>query len=316
MIKKFPLVSIGIPTYNRADKTLSSAIQSACNQDYPNLEIVISDNCSTDNTQELVRSFNDDRIKYIRHTANIGGNNNFNACLEAAKGDYFLLLHDDDLIDPDFVHTCLARASYDTKYGLIITGKRIINGSGTVIKEKINVEADTPIDLYRAWLFGQIPFHFCSTLFNTQELKNIGGLRSKNNLFEDGIAIIKISQKLPILNIPEVKASFRKHQDQRTHYSDVSKWCEDFKQAIELICDAVDTDKELLYRQGMVRFSEIGLRFAKKIKNPFKQVIAVFNVNKSFPYTYWPKKSWKIRAIGIIGSFFYAENKPGRLSKE
>ena len=311
-----PLVTIGIPTYNRADKTLSCAIGSACSQDYPNLEIIVSDNCSTDNTQELVRSFNDHRIKYLRHDTNIGPNNNFNACLQAAKGDYFLLLHDDDLIDPDFVHTCLSRAAYGTQYGLIITGKRIIDGSGAVIKEKINAEADTPLSLYRAWLAGQIPFHLCSTLFNTRELKRIGGFHSRNNLFEDGIAIIKIAQQLPFLNIPEAKASFRKHPDQRTHFSDIGKWCEDFKEAIELICGAVETNREELYRQGMMRFSGVGLRFAKKIDNPIKKAVAVFNVNKTFPYRYWPKTSWKIRMIGFIGSLFHSADKPARPLEE
>ena len=52
MHKSFPLVTIGIPTYNRANSTLSLTINSACNQDYPNLEIIVSDNCSFDNTKE------------------------------------------------------------------------------------------------------------------------------------------------------------------------------------------------------------------------------------------------------------------------
>jgi glycosyltransferase involved in cell wall biosynthesis len=96
-------VTIGIPTYNRANKTLPSTINSSLNQDYPNIEIIVSDNCSPDNTEAIVRSFNDERIKYIRQKTNVGPNNNYNACLNAAKGDYFLLLRDDDLIDEDFV---------------------------------------------------------------------------------------------------------------------------------------------------------------------------------------------------------------------
>ena len=96
-----PLVSIGIPTYNRADGFLKQALQSAVNQTYGNIEIIVSDNCSTDHTEDLVNEFSDSRIKYIKHNNNIGANNNFNFCVNSAKGDYFLLLHDDDLIDPD-----------------------------------------------------------------------------------------------------------------------------------------------------------------------------------------------------------------------
>ena len=72
MDKKFPLVSIGIPTYNRANGTLSLAIDSACNQDYPNLEIIVSDNCSPDDTAAIVNAFNDERIRYIRQKKHWG----------------------------------------------------------------------------------------------------------------------------------------------------------------------------------------------------------------------------------------------------
>jgi glycosyltransferase involved in cell wall biosynthesis len=98
----YPLVSVGIPTYNRADGYLKEAIQSVLNQTYPNLEIIVSDNCSSDDTGTVVKAFNDSRIRYHRHDVNIGPNNNFNFCLDQAQGAYFLLLHDDDLIDPDF----------------------------------------------------------------------------------------------------------------------------------------------------------------------------------------------------------------------
>lgn len=85
----YPLVTIGIPTYNRADGYLKGAIQSALDQTYPNLEIFISDNCSSDNTGLLVKSFADPRIRYHRHDVNIGGNNNFNYCVEKARGSIF-----------------------------------------------------------------------------------------------------------------------------------------------------------------------------------------------------------------------------------
>ena len=138
MVENLPLVTIGIPTYNRANKTLPSTINSAVNQDYLNIEIIVSDNCSNDNTEEIVRSFNDKRIKYIKQKINIGSNNNHNACLNAAKGDYFLLLHDDDLIDADFVSTCLRAAQYSKDFGFIRTGARMIGQDGKLLKKELN----------------------------------------------------------------------------------------------------------------------------------------------------------------------------------
>lgn len=88
-----PLVTIAIPTYNRANLYLTQAIESAINQTYPNLEIIISDNCSTDDTEMVIRSFKDPRIRYFRQEKNIGGNNNFNFCLKQARGEYFFIAH-------------------------------------------------------------------------------------------------------------------------------------------------------------------------------------------------------------------------------
>ena len=101
---KFPLVTIGIPTYNRASSFLEDAIKSAVEQTYENIEIIVSDNVSTDHTEEVVKGFSDSRIRYFKHIKNTGMKNNFNACVEKARGDYFLLLCDDDLIDsPDHI---------------------------------------------------------------------------------------------------------------------------------------------------------------------------------------------------------------------
>ena len=114
-----PLVSIGIPTFNRAEGFLIDAIKSATRQSYSNIEIIIADNCSADNTESVVQSIGDPRILYFRHDHNIGPENNFNFCLNQVKGAFFLLLHDDDLIDKDFVEVCLQAADHPTHYGFI-----------------------------------------------------------------------------------------------------------------------------------------------------------------------------------------------------
>ena len=72
------LVTIGIPTYNRAAGFLHDALSSAVQQTHKNIEIIVSDNASTDDTESLVLGFNDPRIRYIKHAKNIGANNNFN----------------------------------------------------------------------------------------------------------------------------------------------------------------------------------------------------------------------------------------------
>jgi len=313
MDKDFPLVTIGIPTYNRANATLPFTIKSALDQDYPNLEILVSDNCSPDNTKAVVSSFKDERITYIRQKINVGSNNNYNACLNAAKGDYFLLMHDDDLIDNDFVTTCLQGANYSTDYGFIRTGTRMIGKDGKLVKNEPNLaSSNNPYDMFSAWLDHKSTFYFCSTLFNTKALKKIGGLKSTNNLFEDGFAIIKLSAQYPILNIVDMKASFRYHEEQRTHAVDSVNWSEDFRQALDMIYLQDPDGRKELYEKGMRVFTKTCIHMALRTKNPIKRLISVLYVGKYFPYYYWQDLtgSWKLKVIRSIAMLIFHERKP------
>ncbi len=101
-----PLVSICIPTYNRA-KFIQRAIDSALGQTYKNLEVIVVDNASTDNTEEIVSRYNDTRLKYVRNTENIGQFGNLNRCIELYSGDFLHILHSDEYIDPDFTEKCI-----------------------------------------------------------------------------------------------------------------------------------------------------------------------------------------------------------------
>jgi glycosyltransferase involved in cell wall biosynthesis len=96
-----PLVTIAVPTYNRA-RFLAETIKSAQRQTYPNLEIIVADNASCDDTEAVVCSSQeeDPRIRYVRNSTNLGMVGNWNVLLREARGTFFLLLSDDDLIDP------------------------------------------------------------------------------------------------------------------------------------------------------------------------------------------------------------------------
>jgi glycosyltransferase involved in cell wall biosynthesis len=98
-----PLVSICIPVYN-AGNTIRKTLSSIINQKYKNLEIIIVDNNSTDNSVQLIRSFHDPRIKVIQHEVHFPiGEHNWNRCFSYACGEYLAIFHADDVYLPDMV---------------------------------------------------------------------------------------------------------------------------------------------------------------------------------------------------------------------
>ncbi|HEY9849897.1 MAG TPA: glycosyltransferase family 2 protein [Leptolyngbyaceae cyanobacterium] len=104
---EYSLVSVIIPTYNRA-YLIASAIDSAIKQTYENLEIIVIDDASTDNTKEIVTSFDDQRIRYIIHPTNAGGAAARNTGIDAAKGKYLAFLDSDDVWLPNKIELQLA----------------------------------------------------------------------------------------------------------------------------------------------------------------------------------------------------------------
>ncbi|WP_394560345.1 glycosyltransferase family 2 protein [Aquipseudomonas alcaligenes] len=108
-----PLVSIGLPTYNRA-RLLQRALNNLTSQTWKNIELIVADNASTDlEVKEvlLAAASKDSRIRAITHTENIGAVGNFLFVLQQARGEYFMWAADDDEWDDDFISTLMAEIS-------------------------------------------------------------------------------------------------------------------------------------------------------------------------------------------------------------
>jgi len=286
---KYPLVTIGIPTYNRAGGYLKEALASALNQTYANIEIIVSDNCSTDGTAALMRNYTDSRLRYTRHKENIGANNNFNYCLEQARGAYFLLLPDDDLIDEDFVESCMKSAAYSTDLGVIRTGTRVIDSTGTVLRQSQNRVAGLSTEqFFRAWFAGKTSSYICSTLFNTKRLKEIGGLHSKCNLVQDGVALVQLAAKFGRVDVKDVKASFRKHPGEITFAVKVKDWCEDYLELLNLMCEVIDDNVDMVKAEGMRFLCRLNYNRASAIGSPIKRFRTYLMVYRMFDYALTP----------------------------
>lgn len=227
------LVTLGIPTFNRADAMLGAALERALAQTHAHLEIIVADNCSEDHTTELVAGFDDPRIRYVRHATNIGANANFNFCANEARGRYFLLFHDDDLIDEDFVASCLAaaerhRETHGDWPSTVRTGTRVIDGDDAVLYEAPNRSDATDLPtLFADWYAGRISFYLCSTLYRSDLLRRSGGFESPQNLLQDVVTGFRVNALGAWADVEPCKAAFRQHAGEITYAAGIERWCED-----------------------------------------------------------------------------------------
>ena len=103
-----PAVSVGLPVYN-GERFLAEALESVLSQTFADLELVISDNASTDRTEEICRSYagHDTRIRYYRNDVNLGALPNFNRVFELSRGKYFKWAAHDDVLRPELLRRCV-----------------------------------------------------------------------------------------------------------------------------------------------------------------------------------------------------------------
>ena len=126
-----PSVSVCIPVYNGA-AFIAEAVESALKQTFPDFELIVLDNASTDETPRILERFNDKRLRIIRHASNIGATANFNAALHAARGEWVKILCADDLLYPD----CLKQQMLNTgvsggnRLVLLCSARDIIDATG------------------------------------------------------------------------------------------------------------------------------------------------------------------------------------------
>ena len=111
-----PIVSIGVPVYNGA-RFLRRTLESLVAQTYTDLEIVICDNASTDDTARIAREFarSDDRVRYHRNETNIGAIPNFLRALELSSGKYFTWTAADDVRPVDAIERCVQALEAEPK---------------------------------------------------------------------------------------------------------------------------------------------------------------------------------------------------------
>ncbi len=123
-----PRVSVGLPVYN-GENFIKDALDSILAQTFEDFELIISDNASTDGTQQICRQYTskDQRIRYIRNDGNIGASKNFNQVFELSSGEYFKWIAHDDLCAPEFLERCVEVLDQDPSIVLCFARPKAID---------------------------------------------------------------------------------------------------------------------------------------------------------------------------------------------
>ncbi|MBW4520565.1 MAG: glycosyltransferase [Scytolyngbya sp. HA4215-MV1] len=151
-----PRVSIGMPVYN-AESFIREALDSILNQSYRDFELIISDNASTDNTEEICKAYaaKDQRIRYYRNDTNLGGAANFNRVFQLATGEYFRWASYDDICAPSYLEKCVEILDREPTVALCYSKATTIDDAGNdqgVYTENLNLRSHTPHKRFHQFL--------------------------------------------------------------------------------------------------------------------------------------------------------------------
>lgn len=196
-----PKVSVIIPTYNRAE-LLRSAIESARNQTFKDLEIIVSDDKSTDHTREVVESFKDPRIKYVLNEGKKGPSATRNTAILVSEGEYIAFLDDDDEWLPDKLQRQveLLDQSQPNICGVFSNRLFIDRNSGEVLSDNPGTDQLKGNLLYQLMI--KSPIHTSTVVIRKSCLDEIGLFDETISYMEDRDLWIRLSMHWDFEYIP------------------------------------------------------------------------------------------------------------------
>lgn len=221
-----PLVSVTIPSYNHG-RFLPEAIESALSQTYGNIEIVIVDDASTDNSLEIARKYASKHsiIKVYTHPGNVnrGISRTADLAIQKASGVYWTPCCSDDVLYPEKVETELEYFMENPEVGLVCSSMDLIDAAGNIVSKQVGVNiADEPDQLET--MLKSNPIN-APTIMTSKEIINKIGLHEENLIYSDWDIWIRFAARYKIGFIPKSLIKYRIHsyntsvvEDHLIHY--------------------------------------------------------------------------------------------------
>lgn len=213
-----PKFSIAIPVYNRPDY-LRQAIRSALAQTTGDFEIVVSDDCSTDDLRSVASSFGDPRITYYRSTNNLRAAKNHQLSVSLSRGDYIVNLHSDDLLLPSYLEVAGRALDEHPEAAAVYSAMTYLTGStvGGYYKMPKLLYANRQTYIQNPWLekFHRIAPTCC--LFRRSSFDKLGGYRTFLRFVYDWDLFFRfMTAGEGVLFLPKILSIYRQHEEQAT----------------------------------------------------------------------------------------------------
>lgn len=223
-MENIPFFTVGIPTYNRA-AFLREAIPSVLGQTFSDFELIIADNYSDDHTKDTVESFHDSRITYVRHEKNYGYKFNFDFVAQQARGRFFVMLQDDDLLCKSFLeraHECLSKDDSVVMYAAPWWRGSVGDGFGAALMHSQALSAQAlwenmPITFpghdMAVKLLYSFPFRHPSIIIRTEDFKAVGGYDKRSDFIYDILTEVKLLCRGNLIYDPCIGSVDRVHEN-------------------------------------------------------------------------------------------------------
>jgi len=216
-----PTVTVGIPTYNRA-ALLKETLESVLAQTYCHFRLVISDNASSDETPDVVASYPDARIEYVRGERNIGMVGNFNRLIDLAETEFLMLLSDDDRLYPDYLGSVVDVLQRHQNVGLVHTAFDEIDLESRVQRQGVSaMKTARPLTVETGPHFLErsmvsLPLCFSTATYRTRAIREAGRMIIGEELFADVPLVLRMALHWDMAYIDRPLVAFRLHDETQT----------------------------------------------------------------------------------------------------
>ncbi|MBT3261553.1 glycosyltransferase [bacterium] len=304
-----PLVSVCVANYNGA-KFIEETLRSLIRQTYQNIEIIVGDNVSTDQSVAIIKKIatEDSRIKYFQNKKNIGYSGNCNKLIQTAQGKYVTIYHSDDVYEPTIVEEEVAFLEANPELAGVYTSQKVIDENRQPISNDGFILNQIPhkyliLDLvqYLDYLIKQDinPIVCPTSMIKKSVYQELKGYDLNLKYVDDVDMWLRILEKYNVGIVNKKLVNYRVHSAQGSqYYRDLER--DDLLIPIKFLAAYIEKNSDLKDRYKIAIKRLIALDYNKIIKNYIilgqrEKLAAYLKLSRNHYRFFFPSKDWFVQ---------------------